>query len=52
LQAENKPVRRVLVEVLSRIKDRRATAALAVRALVGAAAPDVEVRLRLPVDNH
>lgn len=34
LQGENKPVRLVLVELLAQIKDRRASAALAVRALV------------------
>jgi HEAT repeat protein len=33
LQAENRPVRRVLVECLGQIRDRRATAALAMRAM-------------------
>lgn len=34
LQAENKPLRLVLVELLSLIKDKRASAALAIRAIV------------------
>jgi HEAT repeat protein len=34
LQAENAPVRKVLVQVLGEIKDRRATQALAVRAMM------------------
>lgn len=46
LQAENKPVRLVLVEVLSKIEGRRSTQALAVRAVVDLSPEVREAALR------
>jgi hypothetical protein len=52
LQAENRPVRLVLVELLGQIEDRRATKALAVRAMVDLAPEDDGCRKKVrPTGN-